>query len=199
MGMLRLIHARTTVGPILITDIDDGLPNKNVHRMQGNPNAYARDGYANNPKQPCYLAYASPVDPAQPGSIDLQETDRVRMSAQRGVIKKLKDAGYLTTVVIPDAGGLAPPHVTSVVLNPGTGVITIVGTHFTSIDPDTTYINLTGDGEVTLASADVLDAGGTFTDTHIVIPSDLLFGVATVTTSCEIDANSLGSNTVVVS
>ena len=76
--MLRLIHAQTGLGGIVIDDIDDGLPNKEVHRLgsTADPKAYPRDGYANSPKQPCYIPYANPSNTAQAGYIDLSACNR---------------------------------------------------------------------------------------------------------------------------
>jgi hypothetical protein len=77
--MLRLIHAQTVQGALLVDDIDDGLPNKTAHRLGSvaDPNAYARDGYANKPKQSCYIPRVKPTDATIPGYIDLEESTRV--------------------------------------------------------------------------------------------------------------------------
>jgi len=39
--MLRLVHKQTVQGAILVDDIDDGIPNKEVHRLgsYGDPKA----------------------------------------------------------------------------------------------------------------------------------------------------------------
>ena len=99
--MLRLIHNQTITGPILVDDIDDGLPNKNVHRLgsTADPKAYVRDGCANKPKQPAYIPVTKmyPVvsnpPPAWyatiPGYIDIDQTEKVNLSAGKGKISKL--------------------------------------------------------------------------------------------------------------
>jgi hypothetical protein len=58
--MLRVIHNQTVVGGIIVDDIDDGLPNKEVHRLGSSayPKQYVRDGYAGKAKQPCYIPYS---------------------------------------------------------------------------------------------------------------------------------------------
>ena len=70
--MFRLIHNQTIQNGILVDDIDDGLPNKEVHRLgsTADPKAYVRDGYANKVKQPCYIPYsrASVGFPTIPGT-----------------------------------------------------------------------------------------------------------------------------------
>ena len=77
--MLRLIHTQSEQGAILIDDIDDGMPNKTAHRLGsvGDPAAYKRDGYANEPKQAVYIPRTNAVNELLAGSIDLNETQRV--------------------------------------------------------------------------------------------------------------------------
>ena len=88
--MLRLVHAQTIQGAILVDDIDDGLPNKDVHRLgsTADPKAYVRDGYANKPKQACYVPRTQSAEgfPLIPGYITLNETPRVTLSAGKGKI-----------------------------------------------------------------------------------------------------------------
>ena len=71
--MLRLIHKQTGAGALLVDDIDDGIPNKQVHRLgsTADPKAYKRDGYANEPKQKCYIPRTKEGDATLPGFIDL--------------------------------------------------------------------------------------------------------------------------------
>lgn len=198
--MLRVIHNQTVLGAILIDDIDDGLPNKNVHRLgsNGNPKAFELDGYANKPKQPCYVprSQASIGLPLVAGFIDLNETHRVTMSAGKGKIAGLVAAG-LVTVVHFTADQILAPVVTSAVLSGG--ILTITGTALDSIAPTATSVVLTGAGAVTLTEAQITGAsGGSASATSIVIPASLIPSVALSTSSAKVVANGRTSNTVVL-
>lgn len=177
--MLRLIHAQTVVGPLRINDIDDGLPNKQVKRLgsTADPKAYKRDGYANEPKQPCYIPRTNPNDATQPGYIDLEETERVTLSAAKGTIKGFQTSGHLTVVSLA-ASDLVAPEITSATFD-GSGAIdlTIVGTGFLSVAPDVTTVTITGSitgSPKTLAVADF----DSISDTQIVILAANLTGMA---------------------
>ncbi len=139
--MLRLIHAQTTAGPILIDDIDDGLPNKTARRLggAGDPKAYERDGYANKPKQPCYVPRLKATDTSIAGYIDLDETNRVTLSAGKGKIKGFLAAGFISVVSF-DASDLGAPTISSAVVNATTRVLTITGTKLLSVSPDFTTV-----------------------------------------------------------
>lgn len=170
--MLRLIHNQTVFGAILVDDIDDGLPNKQVHRLgsTADPKAYKRDGYANEPKQPCYVPYGTSL---VPGYIDLNETQRVLLSEGKGKISKLVQAGLLTKVNFA-ASALSAPVITNAQANtPGAGQVTLTGTGFTSLAPAVSSVVFTGAGAVTLTQAQITGAGGTFSATSIVVPASL--------------------------
>lgn len=146
--MLRLVHAQTVLGPIFVDDIDDGLPNKTAKRLgsTADPNAYARDGYANSPKQPCYVPRTKPGDATVAGFIDLDETQRVTHSAFNGKIKKLQTAGLISVVSLV-ATDLATPVITAAqIAVPAAGDVTITGTGFLSVSPDITQVKLWGAG-----------------------------------------------------
>ncbi len=181
--MLRLIHAQTVSGHILVDDIDDGLPNKLTHRLgsTADPKAYKRDGYANSAKQGCYIPRVKPSDATIAGYIDINETDRVTLSAAKGKIFGLKQAGYITVVSFV-AGDLATPVVTGDTIGaPGAGDITITGTGFLSVAPNFTKVRLfgAGVGDVTLTQTQILAApGGAVSDTSIVIDTTLIAGIA---------------------
>lgn len=181
--MLRLIHNQVGQGRILVDDIDDGLPNKNVRRLGsvGDPKAYKRDGYANEPKQPCYIPRVKPDDSAIAGYIDLRETQRVTLSAGKGKILKLQQAGLITVVSL-DPSDLTTPVVASAVFGvPGVGDVTLAGSGFLSVLPDISSVTLSGAGVglVTLTRTQILaGAGGAFTDTAIVIDTLLAPGLA---------------------
>jgi Cu/Ag efflux protein CusF len=162
-------------GKILVDDIDDGLPNKEVHRLgsYGDPKAYKRDGYANEPKQPCYV----PVG----GYIDLKETQRVKHSHGKGKIKGLADSGQVLVVEFAADDLLAPVITTTTLDAPALGDLTIDGTHFLSTAPNTTSVRLfgAGVGDVTLTEAAIVAvAPGAVSDTQIIIDSTLAPGLA---------------------
>lgn len=194
--MLRLIHNQTIAGPIFVDDIDDGLPNKNVHRLgsTADPKAYPRDGYANKAKQPAYVPRTKkyPVitagEPAWyagvPGYIDVEQTPRVNLSAGKGKIFKLAQSGAtnypLITVVSFVPADLATPVVTGATIGVIPADLTIVGTGFASLTPDYSSVIITGAGGKTLTQMQILAAGGTaqFTDLLIVIPAALVPAIA---------------------
>jgi len=181
--MLRLIHSQTVLGALLIDDLDDGLSNKGGHRLgsTGDPHAYKRDGYANEPKQECYIPRVNPNNVAQPGYIDLEETPRVTLSAAQGKIVGFQTSGLISVVsfVGPD---LNAPVITSAPLNvPAAGDVTINGTNFLSIVPDITSVRLfgAGVGDITLTAAQIIAvAPGAVSDTAIVIDSTLVPALA---------------------
>lgn len=187
--MLRLIHAQTTLGPIRVDDIDDGLPNKTAKRLgsTADPKAYARDGYANAPKQPCYIPRVKTGDPTVPGFIDLDETQRVTHSAHSGKIRGLSRAGLIKVVSL-SASDLVAPVVTAAEIDvPATGDLTITGTGFLSVAPDTTTVKLWGAGvggtglapAVTLTTGAIIaTAPGAVADTSIVIDTLLAASLA---------------------
>ncbi len=146
--MLRLIHAQQGQGALYLDDLDDGMPNKQVKRLgsSGDPNAYKRDGYANAAKQPCYIPRTNPTDVAQPGFIDLEETERVTHSAFNGKISGFQRASLLTVVSLV-AGDLVAPVITNAEIDlPAVGDLTIDGTSFLSVVPDVTTVSLWGAG-----------------------------------------------------
>lgn len=181
--MLRLIHTQTVQGGHLIDDIDDGLPNKMTHRLGsvGNPAAYKRDGYANEPKQPVYVPRTRASDPTLAGSIDLNETDRVILSQASGKIAGMIDAGNITAVSLV-AADLDTPVVTGAEVDvPAAGDVTIDGTGFLSVLPDITSVRLFGGGvgDVTLTLAQIIAvAPGAVSDTQIVIDTTIIGGLA---------------------
>jgi hypothetical protein len=181
--MLRLIHAQTVQGPILVDDIDDGLPNKGAHRLgsTGDPRAYKRDGYANEPKQPCYVRRTKAGEPLIPGYIDLRLTTRVVHSRDGGKIRGLLNAGLITSLTFSPSD-LTAPVITALTLNsPAAGDLTITGTGFVSTSPDITSVTLTGAGvgNVTLTQAQIIAVPpGAVGATSIVIDSTLIVGLA---------------------
>jgi hypothetical protein len=181
--MLRLIHSQTVQGALLVDDIDDGLPNKQVHRLgtTADPNAYPRDGYANSSKQPCYIPRVKPTDSALAGYIDLDETPRVALSADRGKIYGLQQAGLISVVSLV-ASDLTAPAVTGATIGaPAAGDVTIAGTNFLSVLPNYTTVHLSGAGvgDVTLTQAQIVAVSpGAITDTQIIIDATLIASLA---------------------
>lgn len=212
--MFRLIHNQTVQGGLLVNDIDDGLPNKEVHRLgsTANPAAYVRDGYANKPKQACYVPYSqtSKGYPTIPGYIDVNQTDRVTLSAGKGKIFKLSSkpqngalAGAgdfpLITVVSLTASQIVAPVVTAAAHG---SPVTITGTTLTSVSPDITTVTFAkGSAGTTPApaiwtQAAILAASGTVTATSITIPAVAFTGqVPVVGNTVTVNANEQNSNT----
>ena len=186
--MYRVYHNQTVAGAILIDDIDDGLPNKAAHRLAtGDPDAYVRDGYANKPKQRCYVprTQASAGFPLIQGYIDLYQTPRVVLSASKGKLAGLQASGLVTVASI-DPQDVKPPTLSTAVLDTD---LTLTGTTFVSIDPDVTTVVITGDGATTLTVDAITTASGSVSATEIVIPASLLSGVAVGTSSVKVVAN----------
>lgn len=191
--MIRLTHSQTTAGPLVVTDIDDGLPNKTAHGLTAPPSRDQRDGSVggsatkgtapavNQLKQKCYVPRVK-AGTALAGYIDLKETDRVLMSVNKGVIAGLKAANLLTVTSFLDSD-VAAPTVTSMRLDlPGAGDITITGTNLTSLAPDLTTVAFTGAGAVTLTQTQITTGGGSVGASSIVIPAALVPGVGDSTT-----------------
>lgn len=198
--MLRIIHSQTVSGAILVDDIDDGLPNKEVHRLgsTADPKAYPRDGYANKVKQSCYVTYAKPSDATLPGYITINQTNKVLLSAGKGKIKKMQTAGLVSVVSLVQSD-LATPVVTAAHLGvPGAGDLTLAGTTFLSVAPNITKVVITGSGAITLTKAQIIAGGGSVSNIAIVIPAANIPGVAITTSSVKVVANDLTSNTFVV-
>jgi hypothetical protein len=178
--MFRLVHTQNVLGALYIDDIDDGLPNKTAKRMgsTADPKAYARDGYANSAKQPCYVPRVKPGDATIPGFIDLDETQRVIHSAFNGKISGFHRAGLITVVSLA-ASDLSTPVITAAqIANPAAGDVTITGTSFLSVAPDFTVVKLFGAGvggtalapALTLTTAQIIaTAPGAVSNTSIVI------------------------------
>jgi len=189
--MLRVIHSQSEEGTIILSDIEDGVRFNSRHILDASKRALL--------KQQVLVPYENPDDAAQPGFVDLQETDNVLLSADHGCIKGLQDNG-LATVQIFSAADLTAPAITTADLdNPGAGDLTVTGTDFLSIPPDVSKLVLTGTGAVELTQAQVTGGGGTWSDTSIVVPAALVPGVATGTTSATVRADGQDSNTVALS
>lgn len=180
--MKRLIHAQQGTGAILIDDIDDGLPNKTAHRLgsTADPNAVAKDGYANAPKQGSYVPYAKKTDSTVKGYLDLQETTRVTFSAERGKIAGFLRAGKISVVDLVASDLTAPTTSSAAIDTPATGDVTIAGTGFLSVSPEVTTVIFAGTGvgsKKTLTSAQIVTGGGSVGATSIVIKAASVAGL----------------------
>lgn len=203
--MLRLVHAQTVQGGILVDDIDDGLPNKAAHRIGsvGDPNSYPRDGYANDPKQNCYVPRVKPTDAVIAGYIDLDETERVIASAGSGKIAGFQTSGHITVVSFVE-GDLAVPVITGAAL--AVGDLTIDGTGFLSVSPDITTVQMWGPTvggteaapAITLTAATIIGVSpGAVSNVQIIIDSTLL-GLLAIGDNVTVLADDQTSNTFVV-
>ncbi len=212
--MLRLIHNQTVQGGILVDDIDDGLPNKEVHRLgsNANPKAYTRDGYANKPKQSCYIPYSmtNAGFPTIQGYIDLNQTDRVNLSNGKGKIYKLSKtpvnqnvAGAahfpMITVVSHTAAQVATPVVTAATSVSTNFVIT--GTTFVSVSPDVTTVTFaqgtgaTAPSPAVWTQSAITTAGGSISGTSISIPFSAFSTEPVTNNTVVVQANEKNSNT----
>jgi len=209
--MLRLIHNQTVQGPILVDDIDDGLPNKSYHRLgsTADPKAYVRDGIIGKPKQPCYVPRTRAAEgfPLIAGYIDLNKTQRVTLSEGKGKIYGLQHnpaAAPLITVTPITASLLTAPTLSVADLGaPGVGDLTLtIGTSgtFLSVLPDITTVIITGTGAVTVTSVQILATpGGVVAAGSIVVPAALIPGVALATSFAQVLANEQLTAVVVLS
>jgi hypothetical protein len=188
------------LGAISVDDIDDGLPNKAVHRMgsTADPKAYKRDGYANEPKQPSYIPRVKASEPTIPGYIDLYETDRVTRSAGGGKIAGLVRANLVSVVSFVPSDLATPTVAVADLGTPGPGDLTITGTGFLSLTPDVTSVIITGTGAITLTSAQIIAGGGSVANTIIVILAASIPGVALVTSFAAVRADGNTSTPAVV-
>ena len=200
--MLRLIHQQTVTGAILVDDIDDGLPNKQIKRLgsTADPDAYKRDGYANEPKQPCYVPRVNPNNTAQAGYIDLEETQRVTHSAFNGKIAGLQTAGLVSVVSLVAADLNAPAISGYTVSSPASGDVTLAGTAFLSVLPDVTSVAFAGAGvgSVTLTQAQIIAvAPGAVSNTAIIVDATLIPSLSAGDT-ITVNADAQDSNTVTI-
>lgn len=193
--MLRLIHNQVGLGAILVDDIDDQLPNKEVQRMGSvaDPKAYKRDGYANEPKQPSYIPRVKAGEPTIKGYIDLKETDRVTRSAGDGKIAGLQRAGLISVVSFVPSDLTTPTVATADLGTPGAGDLTITGTGFLSLTPDVTSVIITGTGAQTIPAT----LFNSISDTTIVILAANVPGVALTTSFAAVRADGKTSSPAV--
>jgi hypothetical protein len=189
--MLRLIHNQVGLGSLLVDDLDDQLPNKEVHRLgsTADPKAYKRDGYANEPKQKCYIPRVKAGEPTIQGYIDLKETDRVTRSSSLGKIEGLRRAGLISVVSFSPGDLAAPTLAVADLGTPGVGDLTLTGTNFVSLTPDLTSVIITGTGAITLTQTQIIAGAGTVAATSIFIPAALIPGLAVATSFAQVRAD----------
>jgi hypothetical protein len=110
---------------------------------------------------------------------DQIESVQVIQTGASGAAQGTRVCGFVLVNIVP-----VPPTVTSATLGtPNAGDLTIVGTEFLSTLPNTgSGVILNGAGlnpnPTALRRQAILDAGGTYTDTSIVIPASLIGGLA---------------------
>ena len=174
--LIRVINQQTINRSILLDKLDDGQANT--------------EGYASLPKQKVYVPYSNPFDSSVRGYIDLIPTDRVLLSANRGTIAGLGNAGRISYFAFPSIL-IADPTIVDVTV---AGInISIDGTTFLSVAPDVTYVKFTNPAGVsqTIPSTEF----DTFSAIEIVIPAaKLTIGVIGVGWAVEVIANSKNSN-----
>lgn len=177
--MLRLIHTQTEQGAILIDDIDDGMPNKTAHRLGsvGDPAAYKRDGYANEPKQAVYIPRTNADNALLAGFVDLNETQRVLLSQDSGKIAGHVAAGHISVVSLVAADLDAPTISNAEIDLPAVGDLTIDGTGFLSVAPAETSVRVFGGGvgDITLTATQILAVSpGALSNTQIIIDTTIM-------------------------
>jgi hypothetical protein len=176
MAKIRLVHAQTQRSTLNLTDIDSGLPTEEFP--------------ARLLKQQTYVPFHKKSivggriveDRTVPGFTDLVLSDKVKLSADRGVIAGLVSAGQLTRIDLPD-GALAAPVISSATEDTSSsatsavnnGLVTLAGTGFASYAPDVSTVTLTPTtgAAVTLTATQITTGGGTFTATASTIPAAL--------------------------
>jgi len=108
------------------------------------------------------------------------DSRRVPPLATGPAIEVVEDDG-----VTPFAATL-PTITTSTLNSPGAGDVTIAGTGLGDPERNETVIKYTGDVETVISQQVLEAAGGTVSDTQIVVPAALIPGAATTTTSNQV-------------
>lgn len=175
--LIRLIHAQQTFGPLVVWDIEDGMPRKELAYLE---------------KQPIYIDYSDSSNPSLPGHIDLVPTGKVLMSINNGQIAGFLSQDYIQIPIDIPSGTIEKPVITNVLV--GASNLTIAGTDFISILPYVTSVSITGPGAITLTQSQITAVGGTVASTSIVIPNALIPGVTTAS-FVTANANNQNSNT----
>ncbi len=116
----------------------------------------------------------------------------------RGVVRRFAYSPILTPDAIQKtwswpSGAFAAPTVASAIIA-HLGSIAIVGTGMTSVTPALSYVEFTGSLVATVTKGQILEAGGTFTATSVVVPASLCQG-ANGTTNCEVFSSLQSSGT----
>jgi hypothetical protein len=214
--MIRLIHNQTVSGAILVDDIDDGLPNKEVHRLGslGDPKQYERDGYANKPKQGCYLqhSHTAPNGSTVAGFVTLHQTSKVTLSQAKGKIFKMSStplstlagaANYplITVVTGLTAASFYEPVITASVHGTPMSITGPATSTFVSVSPDITSVTFTQGAGVTapaplsLTQAQIIAAGGSVSATAISIPAGAFTTAPVAGNTVTVTSNEQNSNT----
>lgn len=106
-------------------------------------------------------------------ALDSVDSVAVRQTGLAGASQGTRAVGFLMAVIVP-----VLPTIASAVLDGETGDLTIDGTGFESTIPNTqTYVVIINGVGLILSEQQILAAGGSVTDTQIVVPASLIPGV----------------------
>ncbi len=180
MSLVRIIHNQQTLGPLVVWDIEDGMPRKELAYLY---------------KQPVYVDYSDPTNSTLPGHVDLVPTGKVLQSIQNGQLASYLAKNYIQPPIYISSGTIEAPVIATATT--GNSSLAIVGNDFISVSPYTTTVTFTGAGATTLTDIQITSAGGTITTTQMEIPNSLISGVTTGS-SVTIGANDHISNAVAV-
>jgi hypothetical protein len=192
MSKYRLIHTQNTEGKLLVSDIDQGLPNERfgIYRKQEVYVPYYRLSTNVAPSGEVTVS----EDRNHAGFVDLVKTDKVRESVANGVISELETQNFLNKVEFVDSD-LDEPTISSAKFDDGTS--TEVFEFDVTITDGTSVAE---DYEVTINNANITSTTISFTDPTAgadessTIASGLASNInGNGTVSSEVEANASGS------
>lgn len=163
--IIRLLHSQTTEGSILLSNIEDGLPNKEfgIQHKQQVYIPYYHSFFDKNGKLQ--------IDRNRAGYTDLVPSDSVKLSQASGAIFVLKVAGIFEEVEIP-TGALKRPTITRAYQSAKAtedGAVIIEGTNFISYAPDITSVTLIDSVGANKLTLDENDSRVTITESSIIV------------------------------
>ncbi len=121
------------------------------------------------------------------------DTRRIPALADGPAVEVVEDDGST-------AFSLTLPVVSSATLNsPGAGDVTIAGTGLGDPERNETVVRITGDVTTTIEQVVLENAGGSVSDTAVVVPASLIPGAATTTTFVQVQVRQRVSAVVAVS
>lgn len=180
----RLVHQQAELGPMLVDDIEDGLPREElgVYFKQDVYIPYYFQSFGNGEVV---------VDETRNGFVDLVPSDKVELSRDRGTIKGLEDAGLISVVEFTESD-LDAPSISTAEFDSAASTTDAFEADFQIVDETTN----TGDYEITLN-------GSTFTETDSTGGADDSTTIATnlaatIDADPDFDASAVG-DTITVS